>query len=46
LQQIIKGTEPTELTEYKRKNPTQRYDDLGDDPLGDDPTDTQLDKHV
>jgi uncharacterized protein (TIGR02646 family) len=32
LQQIIKGTEPTELTEYKRKNPTHRYDDLGDDP--------------
>ncbi|ENU26828.1 hypothetical protein [Acinetobacter modestus] len=32
MQQINKGSEPTELTEYKRKNPTHRYDDLGDDP--------------
>ncbi|EXR21366.1 hypothetical protein QMJ91_02280 [Acinetobacter baumannii] len=32
MQQINKVSEPTELTEYKRKNPTHRYDDLGDDP--------------
>lgn len=32
MQKIIKGTEPIELTEYKRKNPTHRYDDLGEDP--------------
>lgn len=32
MQQINKGSEPTELTEYKRKHPTHRYDDLGDDP--------------
>ena len=32
MQQINKGSEPTELTEYQRKNPTHRYDDLGDDP--------------
>ncbi|MCH7334662.1 hypothetical protein [Acinetobacter modestus] len=31
MQQIIKGNEPTELAEYKRKNPTHRYDDLGED---------------
>ena len=32
MQQINKGSEPTKLAEYKRKNPTHRYDDLGDDP--------------
>ena len=33
MQQINKGTEPTKLIEYKRKNPTHRYNDLGkDDP--------------
>lgn len=32
MQQINKGAEPTKLAEYKRKNPTHRYDDLGDDP--------------
>ena len=32
MQQITKGIEPTKLAEYKRKNPTHRYDDLGEDP--------------
>lgn len=32
MQLIIKGIEPTELSEYKLKNPTHRYDDLGEDP--------------
>lgn len=32
LRQITKGAEPVELTAYKRRNPTHRYDDLGNDP--------------
>ncbi|MCU4332039.1 hypothetical protein [Acinetobacter pittii] len=32
MQQINKGPEPPELTEYKRKNPSHRYDNLEDDP--------------
>lgn len=32
MRQITKGAEPTKLTDYKRNNPTHRYEDLDDDP--------------
>lgn len=31
MQQIVKRSEPPELAAYKRKNPTHRYEDLGND---------------